>query len=384
MTDPLGQSQVLPYLEGLSKGGHRISLLSAEKQENFEKHKQTISEIAKRAGIDWIPILYTKRPPVLSTIIDIIRLKQKASKLHKQKGFDFTHCRSYIAALVGQTLKRKFGLPFIFDMRGFWADERVDGKIWNISKFPFNIIYKYFKQKEIEFLKEAKHVVSLTYAGKKEMESWAESKSFAPISVIPCCADLAHFDFNRFSEIDRQKQRDGLGVDNDTFLLGYLGSIGTWYMLPEMMQAFKSIRDKRKAKFAFITKDSRDYILKEAKEVGVNEEDILIQSSERADLPRKLTAWDASIFFILPAYSKTASSPTKQAELLGMGIPLICNAGVGDTTEILKKEAAGIVLENLGSFNLETLYREKEHYQSIALKKFSLESGIKEYIKIYI
>ena len=39
MTDPLGQSQVIPYLEGLSKSGYGITILSFEKKERFKKMK---------------------------------------------------------------------------------------------------------------------------------------------------------------------------------------------------------------------------------------------------------------------------------------------------------------------------------------------------------
>ena len=39
MTDPLGQSQVIPYLQGLSKKGYQFYLLSCEKPEAFEKNK---------------------------------------------------------------------------------------------------------------------------------------------------------------------------------------------------------------------------------------------------------------------------------------------------------------------------------------------------------
>ena len=35
MTDPLGQSQVIPYLQGLSKKGFQFYLLSCEKPEAF-------------------------------------------------------------------------------------------------------------------------------------------------------------------------------------------------------------------------------------------------------------------------------------------------------------------------------------------------------------
>jgi glycosyltransferase involved in cell wall biosynthesis len=385
MTDPLGQSQVIPYLGGLQKEGHEIYLLSAEKDENYSKYRSDISRLLEGLSIHWVPIMYTKMPPVLSTIRDIKTLTKKAIQLHKEVKFDFTHCRSYIAALVGLKLKKKFGLPFIFDMRGFWADERVDGKIWDISKFPFNRVYKYFKKKEIEFLKEAAHTISLTYAGKKEIESWKDAKDFAPITVIPCCADLDHFDFRKYSEEDRATERARLGIEEDVFVLGYLGSIGTWYMLPEMLQSFKEIQEAKKAKMVFITKDDPKMILSEAEQQGVHIDDIIIESSERAELPRKLTAWDASIFYILPAYSKTASSPTKQAELLGMGIPIICNAGVGDTTEILGKEKAGIVLEERNSLlkKIDLMNIEKNHLRRISTVFFSLEMGAEKYRSIY-
>jgi len=40
MTDPLGQSQVISYLAGLSRKGYRIHLLSSEKKNRFAQHQQ--------------------------------------------------------------------------------------------------------------------------------------------------------------------------------------------------------------------------------------------------------------------------------------------------------------------------------------------------------
>ena len=65
---------------------------------------------------------------------------QKLSfQLHREHSFKLVHCRSYISALVGLKLQKKFGLKFIFDIRGFWADERVDGGIWNLNNPIFKI-----------------------------------------------------------------------------------------------------------------------------------------------------------------------------------------------------------------------------------------------------
>ena len=51
MTDPLGQSQVLPYLSGLSKEGFKFHLISFEKEEKFKNHREHIQAICDRDGI---------------------------------------------------------------------------------------------------------------------------------------------------------------------------------------------------------------------------------------------------------------------------------------------------------------------------------------------
>ncbi|HPF00203.1 MAG TPA: hypothetical protein PKY63_06015, partial [Bacteroidales bacterium] len=57
-----------------------------------------------------------------------------------------------------------------------------------------------------------------------------------------------------------------------------------------------------------------------------------------------LSLADYSILFIKPAFSKMASSPIKLGESLAMGVPVICNAGVGDLGNI-EKDGFGFVAE---------------------------------------
>ncbi len=119
LTDPLGQSQVLPYLVELSRIGYKFTILSFEKKHRFEKEKEIIRGIVDKAGINWVPLFFTKNPPIISKIYDRWQMKMQALKLHKKNRFDLIHCRSYIAAEVGLWLKKKFGTKFLFDMRGF-------------------------------------------------------------------------------------------------------------------------------------------------------------------------------------------------------------------------------------------------------------------------
>ncbi|MEI9956311.1 MAG: hypothetical protein WDM90_08425 [Ferruginibacter sp.] len=112
MTDPLGQSQVIPYLQGLSKHGYKIFLLSCEKEQVFLQQKATIENLLIPFNITWVSIKYTKNPPVLSTLLDIFKLRKEAKKIHKEHQLDMVHTRPGVRALVGLWMKQNLALNF--------------------------------------------------------------------------------------------------------------------------------------------------------------------------------------------------------------------------------------------------------------------------------
>ncbi|OJX35932.1 MAG: hypothetical protein BGO87_05535 [Flavobacteriia bacterium 40-80] len=389
MTDPLGQSQVLPYLSGLSEH-FKFHLISFEKPDRFTQDQKTIEEICLKSNIEWHPLIYTKRPPVLSTVYDIIKMFKLAKKLDRQLDFKIIHCRSYISAFAGLSFKQKRNKKFIFDMRGFWADERVDGGIWNLNNPVFKIIYNYFKKKEKLFLEHADAVISLTENGKKEMLTWniphLESDK---ITVIPCCVNLDLFRNENISFPEKEQLKNKLGIHPSDFVLGYVGSVGTWYMLPEMLDFYKAlVKQKPNARLLFVTGDSPDSILQKATEKGIDMNRVIIDKCLHKDVPLYVSLFDLSVFFIKPAYSKKASSPTKQGELMAMGIPVVCNSGVGDTDVIVYKYHSGIVIDTLTeagyehALNSDVVFDQPGIIQG-AEEYFSLEQGVGRYLKIY-
>lgn len=386
LTDPLGQSQIIPYLSGLAKNGHEITIISFEKESNLIT-KKTIDEQLDKDKIRWIPLKYTKNPPVLSTIWDIIKLRKFVKREVTIKDIEIIHCRSYITSLVGLEMKRKKQLKFIFDMRGFWADERIDGRLWKLGNPLFKAVYSYFKKKEKHFLTEANHTVSLTQKGKEVIESGLV-KNPAPISVIPCCVDTVLFsrNHNNFNI-----SRNDLNISKEALVLGYVGSIGTWYMLPEMIDFFKELlRVRSNAVFLFITKESSHQIEEGFQKKNVPLSSLRIQSGKRHEMPQYIALFDWSIFFIKPLFSKQASSPTKQGEIMSMGVPIICNSNIGDTDQIVKKYNSGVVIENFTNQSYQIAIREMGMLQfdpvqlsDGASDYFGLHKGIKSYEHIY-
>lgn len=389
MTDSLGQSQVLPYLKGLTKKGFSFHIISFEKPERFQQFRGTIQAICDEHNIHWHPLIYTKKPQLLSTLYDVRRMRNLSKGLHKIHDFKIVHCRSYLPALIGLHLKKKFGVKFLFDMRGFWADERVEGKIWSLSNPIFKTVYDFFKRKEKQFFLEADHIVSLTFAGKKEISSWKGFEHLKDkIEVIPCCVDLEKFNPNLITKEQIIETKEHLELCEDTKILGYVGSIGTWYMLDEMLIFFKNYKSHFNcARFLFVTGEKRENIVKRAKDFGIDESDILVKSVLHHEVPRYISLFDASVFFIIPTFSKKASSPTKQGELMAMGIPIYCNDNVGDTGEVIKNYQSGKILEishqtlQNSEISIEEFNREKT--MKGAQEFYGLENGTNRYLTIY-
>lgn len=388
MTDPLGQSQVIPYLQGLAKD-YQIHLISFEKPEKKDRIR-FIEKLLTESQIKWYPCTYTKKPPILSTLKDLRTMKKLAFALQKQHRFSIVHCRSYLAALVGLSMKKKFGCRFVFDMRGFWADERVDGKIWNLKNPLYQLIYRYFKTKEKEFLQAADHTITLTYAAQKIIHGWRHiPQQPIPIEVIPCCVDTELFTPEKVRDIASIRQT--LGITPTDFVLSYLGSIGTWYMLPEMFQFFSHwLAEHPASVFLFITGETPETILQEADKQHIPREKILIRKAHREEVPAFLSVSDASIFFIKPTFSKQASSPTKQGELMSMGIPIVCNKGVGDTDFVVEKYQSGILIENFQEKDYKKAVRELSAFKAErgAIRQgaedfYSLAKGVEKYRKVY-
>ncbi len=378
--EPLGQSQVLAYLERLAQD-RPIHLISFEKPEDWGNIDQR-KAIAKRisaAGICWYPLRYHKSPSAIATAWDIFQGIILGWWLIVRHGLRIIHARSYVPSVMALILKRLTGSYFLFDMRGFWADERVDGGLWHRD----SRLYKIAKWFERQFLLNADHVVSLTQAAVKIMQGFDYLQGkMPPSSVIPTCADL-----NRFKPSERY-------CSSERFVLGYVGSAGTWYQFDAVAVTVATLlRLKPNAYFLVVNRGEHEYIRQCLKEAGVPEQATEIVSATHAEVPMLMARMHAGIFFIKPLYSKQASAPTKLAEFLGCGLPCLVNAGVGDMAEIVCREKVGVVIDTFEPRSLEEGLKQllllcddpdiSNRCTIAAHRYFSLDNGVEQYKEIY-
>ena len=392
MTDPLGQSQVIPYLIGLTNHGFRFTILSCDKPEKFDLYGKDIHNILRPYPIKWVSVPYHKNPPVFSALYDTLMLKRAARKLHLKEPFDLVHTRAGTPALIGMWLKRKYGIKFLNDIRDFYADSRVDSGSWNLKNPVFRNVYQFFKKKESQAIEMNDGIVCLTHAAEKIIKDWPEFKKNIPLKVIPCSVDMELFNPQKIDLNHKEKMKRELKIMKEDIIISYLGSIGGWYLTEEMMAFCKIISDKiPRAKFLFITTHSHKIIFENAINHGIRKDKILVRHARRNEVPTLLSFSTFSLFFIKPCYSKQASSPTKHGEIMAMGIPLITNEGIGDVAEIVRKYNSGIVLADFKQeefTSAATLVSKRTSYnpekiRAAALEYYDLQKAVKKYKEIY-
>ena len=383
MLEPLGQSQVLAYLKLLAVD-RRIYLISFERSTDWDdrSERERIAKDVADSGIVWHALRYHKSPTSLATAWDVSCGIVVALWLVLRYRMGIVHARSYVPSVIALVVKRLTGAKYIFDMRGFWADEKVDGGSWPQGGFMYRLA-KWFEKR---FFMAADHVVSLTNAGVREISEFAYLKGcMPPITVIPTCADLA-----RFAPLPRLEN----GCFQGGFVLGYVGSVGTYYLFDKVVACFvRLLQIRPEARFLILNRGQHEYIREQLTAAGVPDSKLELSCATHAEMPGQMARMDAGVFFIKPVFSKQASAPTKLAEFLGCGIPCLGNAGVGDMTEVLEGEKVGVALTSFDSDMMTVALRQllqlaadpaiRLRCVATAHRHFSLDEGVKRYRNIY-
>jgi glycosyltransferase involved in cell wall biosynthesis len=382
LTDPLGQAQILPYLLGLETQGMGFVIISFEKKEAFLANKQHVHKQLEGRDIQWIPLSYTKKPAVFSTVYDLWRMKRAASK-SLTSAHTIIHCRSYLPMLVAMSIHQ--GRKVIFDMRGLWADERVDGNLWPQHKPLYRWIFRYFRRKEKEFVQQSDALVSLTQDGIKALSERYGSRILENKStVIPCCVDSELFQ----PENPPLHLKRSLGIPEDGKVLIHVGSVGTWYRLDQELVFFNALSAQDPTwYFLILTKDTTAAaaIVNSTQSLSSR---VVIHSAPHHEVPSFLNLAQASIQFIEPAFSKRASSPVKLGESLAMGVPVIANAGIGDSQALIQEGLAGICISSWDDIPYAVADFQRMRFDSNAIREYAiktlgLEQGIAVYQRVY-
>ena len=376
--EPLGYSQVFKYLEKLSEH-HKINLVTLEKNndlQNTDALKLLLQKCSKN-NITWYRCKYRNGWFGLGQLINVFNLIALPIYIFLTKKISLIHIRSYMPGIAIPLLSSFFKFKLIFDIRGFWADEKHDRLNWRKDSYK----YRFFKGLERYLMRKADFIVTLT-AASQQIISNNFAKPESMIQVIPTCVDC-----NEFVRIEGEESSASIKI-------GYLGSVDTAYDFHKFCFLLSQIIDRyeKNLEFRVFSNQKKEVIEAILSTQNISVSKLEVGFVDRANLSKELSKLDFLGFCLKDNFSIQASMPTKIAEALACGIPIICNAFNSDIKGLIEGNNIGLI------YSFEEPFDEKyfkslseiilddgtaDRCINIAKSYFSLEKGSTMYHAMY-
>ena len=381
LLEPLGQSQVFAYLRGLSQD-HAITLITYEKPEDWADGARMTRarEACERHGIRWLPQMFRRKPRVIAPAFSMMRMVWLLLREVRTGRANLIHVRSYIPAAAALLVHKLTGVPFIFDMRALWPEELITaGRLRRGS-----LLHRAIVAVERACLARAAAVVSLTHAAVDHLKlEYPAALEGQRIVVIPTCADL-----NRFTPVSNRP--------SGSIVHGCIGTILSGWFRPDWLAAWLSTvaQDDHSARFEIVTRDDADRVRVALDPMDKFGDRLAIGPRPSEEMPDAVRGHDLSVMFYAGGeVSELGRSPTRMAEVLGCGLPVVANEGVGDVADIIRQYNVGVIVADGSETAMKVALDELEELRSdpdlslrcrnAAEKVFSLEAGTEAYRKIY-
>ncbi|MCV2877670.1 glycosyltransferase [Sedimentimonas flavescens] len=378
LLEPLGQSQVIAYLRGLARD-YRITLITYEKDEDWADTARIAAARAEceQLGIRWLPQRFLPRPKVLAPALSMLRMIWLTRREVRRQGVQMIHARSYIPAAVALVVGRMTNVPFIFDMRALWPEELITaGRLRRGS-----LLHRAIVSAERTCLKRAAGVVSLTHAAAKYLKTiYPAELDSQRIAIIPTCADL-----DRFTPAASTPENS---------VIGCLGTVlSGWFRMDWLVSFLTTVAENNpEIQFELTTRDDADQVRKALGRQLADQVAISSSPSDQVqDVLRRQTA--SVMFYAGGETSELGRSPTRMAEILGCGLPVVANDGVGDVAEIIREHRVGVLATGSSKQEMNNAWRElqgllldpdlAQRCRATAERLFSLDAGTEAYRKLY-
>jgi glycosyltransferase involved in cell wall biosynthesis len=390
LLDPLGSSQILPYLKAIASQEDHLHVLSFEKPERYALTANGLREELALTTIRWTPLIFTRSWGSVGKLWDLLRMQLAACRIAARIQPSVVHARGHAPAQAALLIKQLFGAHFLFDCRGLWVDERVDKGGWVLSNPWHRLQYRVYKWIEMILFSQVDHMVVLTEAVIPEVLRLGVPKR-RTLTVIPCCADFCHFQLA--TPQSRQIARSDCHIPEASLVLGYLGSVGGMYMPEQFLRLVERASTRQLSlQVLVLTPDEEKFRqLMQIHLPAALHPHVHVRAANRDQVARWLPAMDLLVSLIKPSYARIGSSPTKLAEAWATGIPAICNRGVGDVATLVEELDAGMVIDASTEADLlsivdalpSLLSKKGKRLREAAQSRLSLELAAERYRQIY-
>ena len=380
LSTPLGQGQVLAVTERLQAMGWECTVLSLEPQQADEGTLHRVREQADRSGIRWQHRPYsTGRVGAVKNVLSMTDMIQDV-----WERTDLFHCRSYFGAFFPGAASIFGGIPYVFDTRGYWVDEKIEAGRW----FQDGMSRALARRVERELYDRASGIVCLTELAAEDVRNGRfgrrhpEDRSIC----IPTCVDYTRFRMER-GTAPHDFLRDGP-------IVAYVGSLNSSYEYRKSLQLVALILNRiPQAKFVALTSQVED-MRSLTEEFGIPRSRYLVTSVGHERIHRWLPWIDFGLMLRVSSnQANRASMPTKLAEFFASGVAPIDHGANSEVVDWVRRTGSGLGLDDL---SIESFERAAEFVargapdfdvfvraRRAAEQHFSLDSGAARYDTLF-
>ena len=350
----VGSSQITPLLLGLAKKDRKVCLISFEKNHP----NQSLVKQYKEAGINWLPREFKKGGPRGG----ILRLNELRKLVPDSQ---VLHGRSDIPTVAG--IISRTDAPVLWDVRSLWSDQRklIGTPGWNF----------------------------ISARGARSLEDISASKSSAVTTLTSAVFPILE---NRHSRLPKIREVISTCVQTSLFaptpmpkgtvvcLLS--GTFNNYYDIERTRSIINSIRASIKLNVVWArpSESSRT-------KLGVGED--LIVTAQHSEMPNLISRSHFGIAILKETKPEilAATAPTKIAEFLASGRPMIVSKGIGDLDFLLKESKSGLVIEesqpidDIGA-QISGLIMDPdvgERCRKLSIDHFDMSNAIRMYCEVY-
>jgi len=338
--EPLGRSLVLPAVRRLATRGVRLTLVTFDKPADADDRPAMAaigSELA-RAGVQWVPLRYHKRPRLPATGWDVFHGWSRSilTALHGRP--DVVHARTFVGGMIGRLVASTLRTPFIYHNEGFYPDEQVDGGFWAVG----SPMHRATRRIESLLYDSADGLIVLSHRARAVLESRpAVSRRATPVVVVPSCVDLDAFRPGR------------VRPPGGPLRFVYVGAVGGRYRLDDAARFVAAARAGAAAELTVLSRAEPGLVAAMIEEGGLPRQAWSLRSVAHHDMPSALEPQDVGLFFLARGSSEHGCSPTKVGEYWATGRPVVTTPNVSDLDDIITRHRVGVVVDG----------RTEAHYQ---------------------
>jgi hypothetical protein len=345
LLEPLVHSQVVRVVERLAALGWRYRIVSLEKPRDLANEERVRSLRARldRAGIRWDFAPFDASQSSRAAANNLGFLTRQAVSLARSGRIRGIHARAYVPAVAALAAWLATKLPWIFDARGYWIDERLEEGRWFTTPLRLAVA----RGLERQLFSAAAGVVTLT-----ELQAQDVERRFQPLGPRPvrCITTLADYDDFVRRPTGALPLIPGQYVTQlrGKRVVAVIGSINRSYLVDETLELARRILEAGPHHHLLVLSGQRDEYARRLAALGVPEARVTIVRAEHEAMPQWLSLVEWCLLLLdAGSFAKRGSMPTKLGELFASGVRPVQYGCNEEVSAWVRRAGSGLVLEGV-------------------------------------